>query len=97
MTEILKGMIPFGRENAISRRQLALSLGIPDRTMREAIEKARADGLMIVNLGDGNGYYQTDDLDEIYAQLKIEGARMRALKRRIRPMQKKLRIAGYKV
>lgn len=96
-TEILAATIPLGKENAITRKSLAIALGIPDRRMREAIEKARADGLMIVNLGDGNGYYQTNDLDEIAQQYHKDTARAMSVLSRRKPMRDKLKAAGYKV
>ncbi|HEX3016410.1 MAG TPA: hypothetical protein VHP31_00955 [Caproicibacter sp.] len=48
--------IPFGRENAISRKQLCTIAGLPDRVMRHDIEKARQD-YVILNIG-GSGYFR---------------------------------------
>lgn len=97
MTEILSAKIPYGRENAISRKQLAHDLGMTDRRMREAVERARSDGLMIVNNGDGTGYYQTDDLDELYRQYKRDTAGAMAILSRRKPLRAKLKAAGYDV
>lgn len=97
MTEQLAKLIPFGKENAISCQRLAFTLGLPDRRMREAIEKARADGLMIINLGDGSGYYQTDNLDEIAQQYRKDTARAMSVLSRRKHMRKRLKAAGYKV
>lgn len=97
MIEILAQKVPFGRENAISRKLLARELGICDRRMREAVEQARADGLMIVNNGDGSGYYQTEDLDELFRQYKRDTAGAMAILRRRNPLREKLKAAGYEV
>lgn len=59
-------LIPVGRENAVTRKQLADQTGLNDRTVRELIEKARWT-TAVINLQDGHGYYQPDasDLGEI--------------------------------
>lgn len=89
--------VPFGRKNAISRAGLAEKLGLSDRKMREAVEQARASGLMICNNEDGSGYYQTTDLDELYIQYKRDTARAMSIMKRRKPMRKLLKEAGYKV
>lgn len=96
-TEILAQKVPFGRENAISRKLLACELGMDDRRMREAIERARSEGLMIVNDGDGSGYYQTDDLGELFRQYKRDTAGAMAILKRRKPLRDKLKLAGYPV
>ena len=42
--ELIKSAVPYGRENAIRRCDLAHKLGLPDRSMRKAIEDARNEG-----------------------------------------------------
>lgn len=49
--------IPYGRENAISRKRLAQATGLSDREIREAIALARRN-TVILNLSDGNGYFR---------------------------------------
>lgn len=61
-------IIPFGRENAITRKDLCRLVGTKDRAVRNAIEEARREGAIIINAQDGKGYYQTDDLEEIRQQ-----------------------------
>lgn len=64
-----KTMIPFGRENAISRKDLAAISGLTDRAVRREIAELRAvdDGTdeVIVSLSNGHGYYRTNNPDEI--------------------------------
>ena len=49
--------IPFGKENAISRKRLSQITGLKDRDLREAISKARRE-TVIINLSNGQGYFQ---------------------------------------
>ena len=55
--------IPYGRENAVTREQLMMLTGMPDRAVREAIAQARRD-TVILNLQDGNGYYRPTEDDK---------------------------------
>lgn len=84
--------VPEGKKNAISRQELAEKLGVSDRKMREWVEKAKADGLLVNNDQDGVGYYQPTEPEELQrqyrqtynramsmlVQLKYMRARMRA-------------------
>lgn len=56
--------IPKGKQNAISRTQLAVLTGLPDRTNRQAIEDARRNGVMVISGSNTKGYYITDDYNE---------------------------------
>lgn len=69
--------IPKGRENAISRSQLAALTGFPDRVNRQAIEDARHHGVMVISGSNTKGYYITDDYTEW--QGFLEEHRRRAL------------------
>jgi transcriptional regulator with XRE-family HTH domain len=68
ITYIVEGAVPEGKENAISREELAAKLGVSDRTMREWLESAKKDGLLIANDQDGKGYYQPVTEEEIRRQ-----------------------------
>ena len=48
--------IPIGYENAISRKDLCGKTGFKDRKIRELIEEARRDTIIISN-NDGSGYW----------------------------------------
>jgi len=48
--------IPYGKDNAISRKQLCAITGLPDRMMRHEIERARKQ-YAILNSQDGSGYF----------------------------------------
>lgn len=72
--------IPVGRENAISRKQLASATGLDDREVRHLIEQAR-ERVAIVNLQDGRGYFipgpgDGHDVDHWYASQKSRATRI---------------------
>lgn len=82
MTNDIVNLIPFGKENAISRKELAAKSGCTDRRVRQGIEDARVSGEIIVNLQNGRGYYRVDpknmteaDRGCVEAQMKINRAR----------------------
>ena len=89
-TELLARVIPFGRENAISRQGVAAALGCGDRQARKAIEDARADGLFIINLQDGHGYYQSTDKLEMLRQYRQDTARAMSILKRRKALRKTL-------
>ena len=64
-----RDMIPIGRENAVTRRQLCAITGLSDREVRRQISTLRAGdddaNYVIVSASCGRGYYRTDDLDRI--------------------------------
>lgn len=57
--------IPKGSENAISRTSLCMKTGLKDRVVRNLIEEARRNTIIISN-NDGSGYwiYPDDPTDE---------------------------------
>lgn len=67
--KLKRDMIPIGRENAVSRRQLSAMTGISDREVRREISQLRSEddgtNMVIVSTSDGSGYFRTDKLDEI--------------------------------
>lgn len=57
---MLLDFIPKGKENAISRKELAQILSLPERTLRQLIEQQRNEGQIICSNWQGKhrGYYQ---------------------------------------
>lgn len=47
-----------GYENALTRQELMMITGLPDRRIREDIETASLRGDLIINLQDGKGYFR---------------------------------------
>lgn len=66
--------IPYGRENAIKRRNLRELLGVTDRDMRRLLAEARKEAV-ILNLQDGQGYYRPTNREELYSYILQEKAR----------------------
>lgn len=95
--EKVMAAIPFGRENAVERRELSARLSMGDRRMRKLIEEARAGGAIIINDSDGNGYYQTDDLAEMERQYKQDTSRAMSILQRRKPLRDALKKAGRSV
>lgn len=61
--------IPIGRENAITRKELALKWGVKDRIARKIIAELRAedngDDYIIVAFSSRKGYYRTKNKEDI--------------------------------
>lgn len=92
-------LIPFGRDNAITRKMLVakcITFGLvdenlidPDRYMLRLIEKARVD-YTILNLSDGNGYYRPskDELSDLKKYISQERNRAISAFKNIRVAEK---------
>lgn len=88
--------IPFGKDNAISRKKLEKVTGLSDRDIREEIAMARRN-TVILNLSNGQGYFQPiegkeDDLVVRYfkqeeSRLKRIGWSLLATRRRVKEIQ----------
>lgn len=85
--------IPEGRENGISRAELARLSGINDRHMRKLVEMARCEGVPM----NGEGYYISHDPLEMRAQFNINQARIRVLAAQQTHLARLLNKAGTKV
>jgi len=81
--------IPFGKENAISRDDLALKVGCSDRTMRDLINEARK-RVVIINIQNGNGYYQPTKSDkaEVEKYKNQEESRAKEIFKGLQPVRK---------
>lgn len=94
-TERIACLIPIGRRNAISREDLAAAMHTTDRKMRKAVAEAKKQGLMICN--DGDGYYQSDELNDLWRQYRRETARAMSILKARKPMRAVLKAAGRPV
>ena len=86
--------IPHGRDNAITNRELQERLQITDRQVREYVEQARREGVIIINLQDGRGYFQTDDIEYIERQYNQNRSRAMSILVQQKPLRRKLREHG---
>ena len=89
--------IPFGHENAISRKTLSMLLKMPDRQVRREIQRARDRGAIIINTQDGRGYYVTDNVDEIAKQYRQNRRRALSVLRQQKYLRQILKAAGREV
>lgn len=90
MTELEK-LIPYGHDNAIQRRTLALALGMSDRMTRKALQAAREDGLPVLNDQDGAGYYIANDAPSIRRQIAANMARIASISKQTKHLRLRLR------
>ena len=85
--------IPIGRDNAITRAELAKQWGVSDRLARHMIAKLRAedngDGYIIVAFSSRKGYYRTNNAAEILHFKREMGKRARNT---FAPMKKVRRV-----
>lgn len=81
--------IPFGRKNAIGRKELAAKVGCSDRTMRDLINAARKREV-IINIQNGCGYYRPteDDIDEVKQFKRQEENRAKDIFRGLQSVRK---------
>lgn len=89
--------IPIGKCNAVTREQLCDMTGLSDRSVRKMIEQAREFGYLIVNDGDGRGYYQSNNPDEWERHYRRETARAMTVLRVRKCLRQKLKEAGRRV
>lgn len=81
MTNIhIEELIPHGRDNAVTRLNLMAATGLNDREVRAHIEGARKHGTVIINLQNGEGYFQPNEEDYEYVQRQYNQQRSRAMK-----------------
>lgn len=93
--DILQYIIPKGKENAILRPELCRRLGLDDRTTRKWIERARNNGLFVINDMDSQGYYIAETDAEIMRQYKADKGRALSLLKRLKHSRRYLKEKGY--
>ena len=63
--------IPKGHKNAISRKNLCIKTGLKDRVVRNLIEEARRNTIIISN-NDGSGYWRYPENPNIEEKMMLE-------------------------
>lgn len=84
--------IPTSKESAVSREMLCEWTGLSDRKVRQNIEKARREGVMILCFGQG--YYISEDINELQKYYAQERRRAISILCRLKTLRKKLKEAG---
>ena len=59
----LRNILPTGKSNAISARELAAKIGVSDRVLRDIVTEDRVKGIVICS--SSAGYYLPANKDEI--------------------------------
>jgi transcriptional regulator with XRE-family HTH domain len=91
VTDLIACFRDAGKDAAISRRRLAELLDVPDRTLRKIIEEARNDGYLIINDGDGRGYFLAATSAEIERHFRQENARAMSILKRLKAARTRLK------
>lgn len=87
--------IPVGRANALSMRDLALAVNVDERTARELVHRARANGEPICSDCDENGgYYMPRTVGEARIYLHQQEARIRSANAALRGVRKYIQENG---
>ena len=88
----LLNAIPYGRENAVSRSELAGLTLIPDRQIRKEIKKLNAElakhGEAILSSSSGKGYWRTNSVAEMKSYLRESRHRQQKQLQNDAPIQK---------
>jgi len=97
LLEFIK-LIPFGKENAISRKELEIKAGEDDRDNRTLVKKCVSQKIPILSSSGHKGYWRSNDLDEIEAFVKEAERRANTTKENVRPLKEYVaEQRGYKV
>ena len=77
----MKELLDILSERKLTRIELAIYLGVPDRQARKVIEKLQSEDDLIVNDGKGEGYFKAKTkleastyINEYYAHFRTMGA-----------------------
>lgn len=89
--------IPYGHEKAVTRETLCQLTGMNDRAVRQRIENAQRSGTVILNLQDGAGYFQSDDIEEMHLYYRQEKSRALSMLAKQKGIRRRLKEAGYDV
>lgn len=69
----IEQFIPYGKENAVSRKELAKLTGLPDRLLRDSIKQANkrleAQREAILSSSGSRGYWRSTSIEEMETYL----------------------------
>lgn len=91
---LIKSLIKHGKENAISRNELARLSGLSDRKVRSIINELRCLDLVICSSSQHNGYwYPTKRQEVVEFQIEMNN-RMRNERKMVNSANKYLKVHG---
>lgn len=86
---MIENYIPSGYENRVSRLQLKIMSGLPDRLIRDQIAEAQERGVMIASVSGGYFQYRDERDDPYYrSYLKQERSRSQTLSKKNRALMR---------
>lgn len=83
----LLNLIPYGKENAISREDLSKLTAGTNRRVRDEIKRLMRNGERILSSSSAKGYWRSDDPDEIERFLKESDNRRRTEALNVEPLR----------
>lgn len=89
MFDITK-FIGTGKENAVTREQLAMALNLSDRAVRKLIQDARDRGEIIINEQDGEGYYISGREEDLHKQYRANQNRAMSILKQQKHLRAKI-------
>lgn len=90
--------IPFGKENAVTRTELARMTGLNDRAIRIAIKRCLREGEPIMSSSSAKGYWRSNDPDEWAVLIRESDVRTRTESRNTSKLRERYYAAkGIKV
>lgn len=87
--------IPEGRENAISRRDLAARTGLTDRQVRLAVKALVRQGVPILSSSSCRGYWYSEDISELEGFIRESESRYRTEQVTLARLKKRLYEAKH--
>lgn len=90
-------IMDFITEIPITREELVKLTGLPDRQVRELIEQKRHEGVLILNLQDGKGYFISNDIDKLERQYRQNEHRAKSVYAQQKHLRRRLKEAGRAV
>lgn len=84
----LLSLIPYGKENAISRRELERLTGQNDRKTRKQIKALIQQGHAILSSSSARGYWRSEDPAEIAAFIRESDHRRRTESLTVEPLRR---------
>lgn len=88
--QMIVNLIPYGKDNAVRRKELRRITNLPDRQIRKLIEEAKNRGQLIAASPAG-GYYRIESADEANDYFAMERAKARSIFRNLSTLQENIR------
>lgn len=82
--------LPFGRENALPMKELALRMGVDPRTARKLVYEARQRGAVICSMCSGDrsdGYFRPNTAEEAAVYVRMQKCRIKSAKAALKPVE----------